>query len=150
MRLRFGGIEEPHLDAELRERLSEQCPRSPVQTVGGNEVLSRMHDRQQRRRDRCLTAGEGQSSRAAVQRRQALFEDVGRGIHQAGVDVAEFAQAEEVRCVLRAMEHVARCRIDRHSARRSGGVWHLPGVQRQGTESMGWCFVRHCRFLLFR
>ena len=57
---RLAGIKEPHLDAELGEGLGEQGPRSAVQAAGGDEVLSRMHDRQQGRGDGRLAAGEHQ------------------------------------------------------------------------------------------
>ena len=107
-----------------------------------------MHDRQQRRRDGRLTAGEGQARRAAIQRRQALFEDVGGGVHQAGVDVAEFAQAEQIRRVLRVVEHVARRRIDRHGTGRGRGVWHLTGVECQGAQFISWFIVGHVRISL--
>ena len=51
---------------------------------------------------------------AAFERRDALLEHVLRRVHDAGVDVAEFLQAEQVRGVLGAVELVGRGLIDRH------------------------------------
>ena len=133
---RLARVEEPHLDAELGEGLREQGPRPAVEAVGGDEVLPRVHDRQERRGDRRLAAGEGQSRRAAVERRQALLQHVVGGVHQAAVDVAELAQPEQIRRVLGVVEHVAGRRVDRHGAGRGRGVGHLTGVQRQRAKAL--------------
>ena len=134
-------VEEPHFDAELRKSLREQRPRPAVEAVGGNEVLSRMRNRQDRRSNGGLAAGKGQPAGAAVERRQALFQDVGGGVHQAGVDVAEFAQGEQIRSVLRAVKHVARGRIDRNGAGCGGGIGYLAGMQCLCAESVCGCVV---------
>ena len=57
------------------------------------------------------------------------------GVHQAGVDVAELPQAEQICRVLGVVEHVAGGRVDRHGASRRGGIGHLTGVQRQGAKA---------------
>ena len=81
------------------------------------------------------TAGEGQARRAAIEGRQPLFQDVGRGVHQAGVDVAELAQAEQVRRVLGVVKHVAGRGVDRHGPGGGGGIGRLAGVQCSRAES---------------
>ena len=108
-----------------------------------------MHDRQQGRGDRRLAAGKRQSRRAAIERRQPLFQNVGGGVHQAGVDIAELPQAEEIGRMLGVMEHIARGCIDRHGASGRGGIGHLARVQRQGAEvRKGVFFVTHSELLL--
>ena len=147
---RLARIEEPHLDAELREGLREQRPRPAVQARRRDEVLPRVHDRQQGRGDRRLAAGERQSRRAAIERREAFFEHIVGGVHQAGVDVAEFLQGEQIGRVIGVLEHIAGRRVDRHGPRRGRGVGHLPGVQRQSAKMMVGCVVRHgCLLISF-
>ena len=74
--------------------------------------------------------------RAAVERRQPLFENVVGGVHQAAVDVAELPQAEQIRRVLGVVEHVARGCVDRHGASRRCRVGHLTGVQCQSAKAV--------------
>ena len=73
----------------------------------------------------------------ALQLRDALLEHVARRVHDAGVDVAEHSQPEEVGGVLRVVEHVARRGVDRHGARVGGRVGRLAGVDRQGVGLVG-------------
>ena len=58
------------------------------------------------------------------------------------VDVAELAQAEQIRRVLGIVKHVARRGVDRHGASRGRGVGHLTGVQCQGAQA-----THHIHFL---
>ena len=60
------GIEEPHFDAQLLERLGEQRPRPPVQTGGGKEVLARVRDGENGRGDGGLPRGESQRPDSAI------------------------------------------------------------------------------------
>ena len=137
--LRLAGIEEPHFDTEFGKGLREKGPRSAVEAGGRDEVLSRVDDGQQRGRDRRLAAGKGQPRRAAVERRKPLFQHVGRGVHQPRVDIAELAQAEEVRRMFRVVKDIARRGVDRHGAGGRGGIGRLAGVQCQGADTRGIC-----------
>ena len=141
-------VEEPHFDAEFLERLCEQRPGSAIEAVGGNEVLARMHNGQQRGGNGRLAAGKRQRRRTAIERRETFFQHVGGRVHQAGVDIAELAQTEQIRRVFRVMEHVTRGRIDWHGPGRGGRVRHLTGVQRLGAQFVGRTVGRHVPFLL--
>ena len=139
------GIEEPDLDTEFLKGLGKQRPGPTVQAVGRDEVLSRVRDGQQRRRDGCLAAGQCQRRRTAIEGCQPLFEDVGGGIHQSRVDVPEFAQAEQVGCVFGVVKHVARCGVDRHGPRCGRGVGGLTGVKCKRAKT----WTRNCRLRRF-
>ena len=82
----------------------------------------------------CWPLASGQGPDAAVQRGHPLLEDVGGGIHQPGVDPAEFLQGEQVGGVFGALEDVAGGLMDRHRPRAGRGVGHLPGVQGQRSQ----------------
>ena len=87
----------------------------------------------------------------AFQRRDALLEDVGGRVHDAGVDVAELLQGEQPRGVVGVVEHVRRGLVDRHGARLGCGVDLLAAVDGEGVEVEGWLSVcvTHCCTLLF-
>ena len=74
---------------------------------------------------------------AALDRRDALLERILRRVHDAGVDVAEFLQAEQVRRVFRAVELVGGGLIDRHR----------DGIGRRIAPPAG---VQHQRFRMLR
>ncbi len=65
-------------------------------------------DVQDGRRDGGLSGGMGERTRAAFESREALLEDVRRRVHDAGVDITELLQAEEIRGMFRIAELVAR------------------------------------------
>ena len=59
---------------------------------------------------------------AAFERGDALLEDVVRRVHDAGVDVAELLQPEEIGGVVGVLEDVGRGLVDRHGARACRGI----------------------------
>ena len=66
------------------------------------------------------------AGRAAFERGDALLEDVGRRVHDAGVDVAELLKPEEAGGVVGVVEDVRRGLVDRHGARLGGGSAFWP------------------------
>ena len=132
----FVRVEEAHLDSHQLERLGKQRPCTAVEARRGDEILARVTNRQDRRRDCGLPRSQREPPRAAVHRRQALFEDVVRRVHDAAVDVPEFRQAEQVRSVFGAFEDVGRRRVDRHGARMRGRIGHLPCMDRHRSQPL--------------
>jgi hypothetical protein len=124
-RFRIARIDELHRAPQLRERVVEQLVGAAVEVVARHDLVAQARDRQQGVGDRRLARGHAQRAGAAFERGDPLLEDVGRGVHQARVDVAEFLQREQIRRVLRVLEHVGRRLVDRHRARPSSdpGFW---------------------------
>jgi hypothetical protein len=79
--------------------------------------------------------------RAALERRDLAFERTLRGVHDAGVDVAEGAQREEVGGVLHVVEDEGRGLVDRRDARARGRIGRGARVERQRVEAR--CSVGH-------
>ena len=71
----------------------------------------------------------GERTGTAFEGREALLEDVRRRVHDAGIDITQLLQAEEIRGVFRVAELVAGCLVDRDRARTGGRVGLLTGVQ---------------------
>ena len=76
-----------------------------------------------------------QRADAAFQVGQALLEHVGGRVHDAGVDVAQLLQGEQVGRVFGVAELVAGGLVDRHGAAAGGRVGLLAGVQLAGGEA---------------
>jgi len=101
-------------------------------------MLSPACDVRDRQELRGVPTGDRQRTHAPLQRRNALLEHGVRGVHDPAVDVPELPQAEQVRGVLRRLEHVTVRGVDGGLLRARGGVGLLPGVNLQRLE-----FVRH-------
>ena len=124
---------EAHLDADVRQNGVELAEGAAVEIVRRHDLVARAGDVRDGEVDRRRAAGERLRRRAAFKGGDPLGEDVVRGVHQPGIDVAEFAQGEEVGAVLGVAEVVRRGAIDRHGPRVRGGVavCILSGVDRQ-------------------
>ena len=112
-----GRLDECHVDAEALERVQEDVPRAAVQRCRRDDVVAGASEVEQREVLRRVTGGDGDRGRTAVQRGEALLEHVSRGVHDAGVDVAERAKAEQIGGVLGAFEVVRNRLIDRDGER---------------------------------
>ncbi len=115
---RILGVDEPHLDAETGEDVVELRVRSPVQGVGGDDVVPRPREVDDGVEDgRCAGAdGEAAEGVRALQLGVAALEDVRGGVHEAGVDVAELLEAEQLRGVLGVSEHERGGAVQRNAA----------------------------------
>ena len=78
---------------------------------------------------------------AAFERGNALLENVGRRIHDARVDVAEFLQGEQARSVVGVVEDIRGGLVDGHGAGSGRGVDLLPGVNGESGEVLFRCFL---------
>ena len=91
---------------------------------------------QNRKRLRSLAGGSGECGNSAFQRSHTLFQDVGGGIHDAGIDIAELLQTEQRRGVVGIVEDIGSRLIDGHGARSGRGIDNLAGVNGEGSGSM--------------
>ena len=118
---RIGSVDVGRRDADLRQGMGEQVVRAAIERRRRHDVVAGPRQVQDRQRLGRLARGDAQRRHAALQRGDALLEDVGRRIHDPGVDVAELLQPEQPRGMRGVVEHVARGRVDRDG----------PGVRRR-------------------
>ena len=110
------GIDELHRDAEPRQRVVEEIVGAAVERGGGDDLVARPGQGGDDQGLGRLARGRRQPRRAAFESRDALLKDVGGGVHDAGVNVAEFLQAEEPAGVIGVVENVAGGLVDGHGA----------------------------------
>ena len=113
---------EVDLDADVGEDRVELAECSAVEVGRCDYFVSGPRDVGDREVDRRRAGGECLRGRSALERGDALGEDVVSRVHQPGVYVAELAQSEEVRAVLGIPEVVGGRAVHRHGARTRGGV----------------------------
>jgi hypothetical protein len=106
-----------------------------VERAGGDDVVARLHQAADGQELGGLSAGGGQRADTALQRRHALFEHGGGGVHDARVDVAEALQREELGGVRAVFKNERRRLVDGHGARAGGRIGLLAGMQGTGAET---------------
>src|SRR5690606_21055481 len=130
-----------HLPAEVQERLAELVDRAAVELAGGNEIVTRLHKRVERKQMRRLPGCGGECRRTALERGDALLQNRLGGVHDASVDIAERLQAEQRGCVVGAVEHEGGGLIDRRGTRAGSGIWLGSRMDRKRVET--WCALAH-------
>ena len=135
-------VHEPGRDAPLGQGVGEQVVGAAVERLRRDQVVARARQVEHGERLGGLAAGHRERRDPALELGDPLLEHVARRVHDAGVDVAEHPQPEQIGGVLGVVENVARRRVDRDGARVGGRIGGLPGVHRQGIG-----MVRHAALL---
>ena len=123
--LRVAAVEEAGRDAELGQRVVEQVIRAAIQAGRGGDFISRVGDIENCQRLGRLPRRGCQRAHAALERGHTALKGILRRVHDARIDIAELAQAEEVCRVFRAIEDIRRRLVDRHGARIGRAVRRL-------------------------
>ena len=126
------GIDEAHRDAEPRQRVVEEVVGAAVERGGGDDLVAGGGEGDDGEGFGGLAGGGGEAGDAAFERGDALLEDVGGGVHDAGVDVAELLQREEAGGVVGVLKKIGSGLVDGHGAGAGGGVGRLAGVDGEG------------------
>ena len=138
--LRILRIDETHRDAELREDVVKLREGAAVEIVRRDDLVPCGAEIDDRVENRTRPGSQCQSGRAALHFRDALLEHIVGGVHQARVDVAEFAQAKEVRGMLGIAENKRAGAVDRHRAGEGDGIGGGAAVEAEGFEFHGRAF----------
>ncbi|MDQ1113057.1 hypothetical protein QE418_002505 [Microbacterium testaceum] len=109
-------LDERGLDAELGEGVLEEVVGAAVDRARRDDVVAGLCDVEHGEGLGRLAAGDEEGAGAALEARDALLDDVLRGVLDARVDVAELGQREEVRGVVGVVEHVRGRLVDRGGA----------------------------------
>jgi len=123
------GVGEAHGDALARQRVVEEVVGSAVERGGGDDLFAGRGEGLDGEGLGGLAGGGCQAGYSTFECGYALLEHVGGGVHQAGVDVAEFLESEEAGGVVRVVEEVGGGLVDGDRAGVGGGVGDLAGVE---------------------
>jgi len=134
---RVAGIDEPDRDAELGEDVVELGVGASVEVVGGDDLVARAADVDDRVEDGAGARGESQCGGTPLDCRDALLEHVVGGVHQARVDVAKLPEAEEIGRVVGVAEDIRCGPVNRHGARQGGGIRLVAGVEAESFQVHG-------------
>ena len=144
--LRIGGIDEAALDAHRAHRVREQVPGAAVEVGRADEIVAGVADVLHREQRGRLARGQRQRRDAAFERGDALLQHGLRRVHDAGVDVAELLEREQVGGMLGRIELVGRRLIDRHRDRVGRRIGAIAGMQHDGfsvrTGRWHWIYPR--------
>ena len=130
------GIDKAYVDAEPRQGVVEEVVGAAIERGGGDDLVSGAGQGRNGQGFGGLAGGGGQRGRSPFERGHALLEDVGRRVHDAGVDVAEFLQAEEPGGVIGVLEDVRGGLVDGDGAGSGRGVGFLPGMHGKCCEML--------------
>jgi hypothetical protein len=116
-----GVVDERDLDAQLRQRVVEQVVGAAVERRAGHDVVAGLGDVEDRERLGGLAGADHQRAGqadgggdATLEARQPGLERTLGGVHDAGVDVADLGEREQVLCVRGVAELEAGGLVDRH------------------------------------
>ena len=151
--LGIGGIDEAALDAHRAQRVLEQVPGAAIDVGRADEIIAGVADVLHREQRSGLPRRQRKRGDAAFERGDALFQHRLRRVHDAGVDVAELLQREQVAGMFGRIELVGRRLIDRHRhrfGRRVGAIaaavqhdgFRVLALSRHGFSASlrdGWC-----------
>ena len=129
---RIARVGKAHLNALLREGVGKQVVGAAVERAGADDVVAGFGQCLNRRGDGGHARCHGQRGNAALQCRHALFQHIGGGVHDAGVDIARHLQVKQVGAMLGAVERVGHCLVDGDGAGFGGGVRGVAGMNGEG------------------
>ena len=115
--LRVRRIDEAHLDALVLQRVREQVPGAAVKIGRADDVIARARDVLDRKGRGRLPRRHRQRRNASLDLGDALLQNVVRGVHEAGVDVPQLLEREQVLGVPGVAELVGGRLMDRHRDR---------------------------------
>ena len=133
-------------DAELGQGVLQQVVAAAIDGLLGHDVVAGLRQRLDGVGDGRRAGSGGQSSDAALERRDALLEHVLRGVGQTAIDVSGVGQTEAVSGVLAVAEDVGGGLVDGDGAGIGGGVGLLlTNMELQSLKLI----IRHSIFPLY-
>ena len=136
--VRIGPFDAP---AKALERVVQLVDGTAIELVGRNDVVAGLHQGMEAEQLRGMTGCGRKSGCAAFQGCNALFQNGGRRICDAGVDIAEGLQTEQGGCVIHIIEDEGRRLVDRRGARARGRVGCSTGMN--GQRGKPWNIFAH-------
>ena len=129
-----GVCDEAGLDAQASQRVLQQGDAAAVQGGGGDHVVTRHSQGEDRQGGRGLAGGNEEAADAALEGRDARGDAVGRRVGQARVDGAQLLQGEAARSLRGVLKGVGGGLVDGQRGGTGGGIEVVSGVNLLGFE----------------
>ncbi len=127
-------LDEGRLNSETGQRLRKQVDRAPIKRSGRHDVIAGAEKGRDGEVHRCRAARRADRADAILECGEALLENRGRRVGDAGIEMAGSFEIEKRGGVAGVLEDIGRRLVDRHRSRAGHWVGALPGVQAQRVE----------------
>ena len=124
-------------NAILRERMGKQVICATVKRTRRDDIIADFRNGLNGIRHSRHTGCQSQPSDTPFQSRNPFFQHVVRRIHDTGINIARHFQIEQVCAVLRAVESISHCLVNRHRNRFGNRIRGITGVNRKSFEFHG-------------
>ncbi len=129
-------VDKGHFNPQFGQGVVELIVRPTIQTTGGDDMVATAQQGENRLGLGGVTAGRGHRSDTAFERGNPLFKDIGGRVHQAGINVAQFFQREQIGSMVSRFELVAGGLVKRHGAAAGSRIGGIASVQLLGSETV--------------
>ena len=128
------GVDESDFDAKLGEDVFELGVAAAVEVAGGDDVVTGFGEVDDGVENGGGSGGVGETAHfgCAFEETDAFFQHVVGGVHQAGVDIAQFFKCEKVGGVLGGIEEESGGPVNGDAAGTGVGVGSVPAVKANG------------------
>lgn len=127
-RRRICGVYKGDGNAQPGQSIVELVVGAPIQTTAADDMVARLAKGQNGHDLRPMATAGGHCSHAPFQVGDALFQDIGGGVHDARIDIAELFEGKEVGSVFGVIELETGGLVKGYSPAAGGGVGLLAGV----------------------
>ena len=122
-------IHKVYLDPKLGQDVIKLGIGTTVEIVGGDDLISRFSDIYYGVKYSTGTGSDAQTGGSALEGSHPLLEHIGGWVHQAGVNIAQFAQAKEIGGMLGVVKNIGAGLVQRYGAGIGGGVWLVASME---------------------
>ena len=120
--------------------MGKQSVSATIKRAGGDDIVARADNRLDGISNRRHTARDRQRANAALNRSEALLQNGGSRVHDAGVNIAGDIEIKKIGAVLRIIEGIAGGLINGNGDGAGGRVGTVSGVNGKGSAVHGISF----------
>ena len=137
---RMRRINKAHFDALPRQSVSKKIVSAAIKRAGGDDIVARAGNCLDGISNRRHAARDHERANAALNRGEALLQNGGGRVHDAGVNIAGDIEIKKIGAVLRIIEGIAGGLINGNGDGAGGRVGTVSGVNGKGSAVHGISF----------
>ena len=137
---RMRRVNKAHFNTLQRQSVGKKIVSAAIKRAGGDDIVARADNRLDGISNRRHTARDRQCANAALNRGEALLQNGGSRVHDAGVNIAGDIEIKKIGAVLRIIEGIAGGLINGNGDGAGGRVGTVSGVNGKGSAVHGISF----------